>query len=215
MEPGTERFRRSASIRIDDGVANGTAATPAPRFSDGATEEESAMHHVMTRPAAIAAAALVLTLAACGGGDDGGGSSSSGAVKSLRVLDYYNNEPDKAFWAGVLDACGKANGVTIERETVPGDTLIQKVLQQSSSKTLPDVLMLDNPDLQQIAETGALADLTSSACRPTATSRASWTPRPTRASSTASSRSPTRSASSTTRTSSPRPASSRPRPGTS
>ena len=75
------------------------------------------------------------------------------------MLDYYNNEPDKTFWAGVLNACGKANGVTIEREAVPGDTLIQKVLQQSSSKTLPDVLMLDNPDLQQIAETGALATL--------------------------------------------------------
>ena len=42
---------------------------------------------------------------------------------------------------------------------MPGDTLIQKVLQQSSSKTLPDVLMLDNPDLQQIAATGALAPL--------------------------------------------------------
>ena len=59
----------------------------------------------------------------------------------------------------MLDACGKANGVTIQREAVPGDTLIQKVLQQSSSKTLPDVLMLDNPDLQQIAATGALAPL--------------------------------------------------------
>jgi multiple sugar transport system substrate-binding protein len=80
-------------------------------------------------------------------------------VKSLRVLDYYNNEPDKSIYAKVLDACGRANGVTIQREAVPGDTLIQKVLQQSSSKTLPDVLMLDNPDLQQIAATGALAPL--------------------------------------------------------
>src|SRR4051794_11394336 len=107
-----------------------------------------------------AALALGLFVAGCGGDDGGGGgSASSGGVKSLRVLDYYNNDPDKAFWAGVLNACGKANGVTIQRETVPGDTLIQKVLQQSSSKTLPDVLMLDNPDLQQIAETGALADL--------------------------------------------------------
>jgi multiple sugar transport system substrate-binding protein len=42
---------------------------------------------------------------------------------------------------------------------VPGADLIQKVLQQASSKTLPDVLMLDNPDLQQIAATGALAPL--------------------------------------------------------
>ena len=33
------------------------------------------------------------------------------------------------------------------------------MLQQASSKTLPDVLMLDNPDIQQIAATGALAPL--------------------------------------------------------
>jgi multiple sugar transport system substrate-binding protein len=42
---------------------------------------------------------------------------------------------------------------------VPGADLITKVLQQSQSKTLPDLLMLDNPDLQQIAATGALAPL--------------------------------------------------------
>ena len=111
------------------------------------------------RLATAAALALGLVVAGCGGDDDGGGggSEASGGVTSLRVLDYYNNDPDKAFWAEVLDDCGKANGVTIEREAVPGASLIQKVLQQSSSKTLPDVLMLDNPDLQQIAETGALA----------------------------------------------------------
>src|SRR4051795_10645461 len=107
--------------------------------------------------AVIAAVALPLAVAACGGGGAGKGSSAS--VKSLRVLDYYNNEPDKTVYTKVLNACGKADGVTIQREAVPGDTLIQKVLQQSSSKTLPDVLMLDNPDLQQIAATGALAPL--------------------------------------------------------
>ena len=61
---------------------------------------------------------------------------SSDSVKSLRVLDYYTNEPDKSIYTKVLNACGEANGVTIQREAVPGDTLIQKVLQQSSSKTL-------------------------------------------------------------------------------
>jgi multiple sugar transport system substrate-binding protein len=75
------------------------------------------------------------------------------------VLDYYNNEPDKSVYTKVLNACGAAEGVTIQREAVPGDTLIAKVLQQSSSRTLPDVLMLDNPDLQQIAATGALSPL--------------------------------------------------------
>jgi multiple sugar transport system substrate-binding protein len=100
-------------------------------------------------------AAVPLALAGCGGGDG----DTGGGAKTIRVLDYYNNEPDKAVYAKTLDACGQANGVTIQREAVPGDTLIAKVLQQSSSRTLPDVLMLDNPDLQQIAATGALAPL--------------------------------------------------------
>ena len=80
-------------------------------------------------------------------------------MKSLSILDYYNNDPDKSLVQKGLDSCASQLGVTIQRETVPGDTLIQKVLQQASSKTLPDVLMLDNPDVQQIAATGALAPL--------------------------------------------------------
>jgi multiple sugar transport system substrate-binding protein len=116
------------------------------------------MSHIPARLAIAAVVALPLALAACGG-SGGGDASSSGKVKSLRVLDYYNNEPDKSVYDKVLNACGQAEGVKIQREVVPGDTLIQKVLQQSSSKTLPDVLMLDNPDLQQIAASGALAPL--------------------------------------------------------
>jgi multiple sugar transport system substrate-binding protein len=106
------------------------------------------------------ATTLSLVLAACG--DNGGGSSPSSSgdtVKSLTILDYYNNDPDKSLVQKGLDSCASKLGITIQRETVPGDTLIQKVLQQASSKTLPDVLMLDNPDVQQIAATGALAPL--------------------------------------------------------
>jgi multiple sugar transport system substrate-binding protein len=106
-----------------------------------------------TATALVAAAAL----AACGGG---GGSGSGGPVTSIRVLDYYNNEPDRTVYTEVLNACGQQAGVTIEREVVPGASLIAKVLQQASSRTLPDVLMIDNPDLQQIAATGALSPVT-------------------------------------------------------
>ena len=106
------------------------------------------------RGRAVVAVALAtsLTLAACGGGDGGGG------IGSIRVLDYYNNEPDRTDYQA-LEACGQQAGVAIERETVPGESLIARVLQQASSRTLPDVLMLDNPDLQQIAATGALAPI--------------------------------------------------------
>ncbi len=111
------------------------------------------------RTALATATALVTaaTLAACGGGGAGG---SGGPVTSLRVLDYYNNEPENTVYADLLNACGQQAGVTIEREVVPGASLIAKVLQQASSRTLPDVLMLDNPDLQQIAATGALSPIT-------------------------------------------------------
>lgn len=116
---------------------------------------------ITQRIAAVVAGATALSLAIAGCGDSGNDASSSsgGSVSSLTVLDYYNNDPDKALVQKGLDSCASKLGITIQRETVPGDTLIAKVLQQASSKTLPDVLMLDNPDVQQIAATGALAPL--------------------------------------------------------
>src|SRR5919112_450500 len=82
--------------------------------------------------------ALPLALGACGG-DDSGGGSSSGGTTTLRVLDYYNNDPGKTTWQKAIEACGQQAGVTISREAVPGASLIQKVLQQASSRTLPDL----------------------------------------------------------------------------
>jgi multiple sugar transport system substrate-binding protein len=96
-----------------------------------------------------------LTLAACG--DDS--SPADATVDSLTLLDYYSDEPTNSLVQAVVDKCGTAIGTKINRTAVPGPSLIQKVLQQASSKTLPDVLMLDNPDIQQIAATGALAPL--------------------------------------------------------
>jgi multiple sugar transport system substrate-binding protein len=112
----------------------------------------------------VAAAALLtvvpLTLAACGGSKDDGGGDAGAKVDSLTVLDYYNDEPAKTQIGDMLTACGTSIGVAkVDHQSIPGPTLIQKVLQQASSKTMPDMLMLDNPDIQQIAATGALAPL--------------------------------------------------------
>ena len=122
----------------------------------------------MIKKRLMAAAAMAtlapLALAACGGGggSSGGqaGSSASATVDSLTVLDYYTDEPGKSNIDAQIQKCGTSIGVPkIDHQSVPGPTLIQKVLQQASSKTLPDMLMLDNPDIQQIAEAGALAPL--------------------------------------------------------
>lgn len=102
-------------------------------------------------------AVVPLALTACGGG--GGTGNQGGSPDTLKVLDYYNNEPDKQMMQTAIDKCGEAIGVTIEREVVPGADLIQGVLQRASSRTMPDVLMLDNPDVQEIATTGGLTPL--------------------------------------------------------
>src|SRR5919112_271799 len=114
-------------------------------------------HLVVT---ATMATLFSLTLTACGSNSSGGQSGKSATVDSLNVLDYYTDDPGKTQVGDMLQKCGTSIGVAkVNHESVPGPTLIQTVLQRASSKSLPDVLMLDNPDIQQIAETGALAPL--------------------------------------------------------
>ena len=117
--------------------------------------------------AAVAAAvALPLALAACGG-------SSKPAASRRRKLQRHRQRLHHAARARLLQQRPRQDGLAerrwtpaprrpasrSQREAVPGASLIPKVLQQASSRTLPDVLMLDNPDLQQIAATGALTPL--------------------------------------------------------
>lgn len=103
---------------------------------------------------AVTAAGLLAPLTALLAGC--GGERTAAPPRTLRVLDTYTNDPDRTVIGAALDAAAAKVGVTLERVSVGGDSLIQRVLQQGSSGTLPDILMLDNPDLQQIASTTAL-----------------------------------------------------------
>lgn len=129
-----------------------TSHPSAPRHPDPSTFRPS-----RRSLSALIAAPGLLSLAACNGAS--GGSSSSGDASQLRVVDYYNTPTDDVVIQETLETVAAEVGVTISREKVPGEQLIQKVLQMSSSKTLPDLLMLDNPDLQEIASSGALVPL--------------------------------------------------------
>ncbi|MFJ4690095.1 extracellular solute-binding protein [Streptomyces sp. NPDC088766] len=100
---------------------------------------------------------VVLTVAATGCG--GGTGSAGGEATTVTALDYYTDASEHAQWGKWLTACGKAAGVKVEHRSVPGASLVPQVLRQASSRTLPDLLMLDNPDMQQIAEAGALTPL--------------------------------------------------------
>lgn len=101
--------------------------------------------------AGLAAPATAL-LASCG-------SSGQAPADTLRVMDSYNNSPEREIIGDFLQRAAERVGVRLQRTPVSGASLIQRVLQQGSSGTLPDVLLLDNPDLQQIASTTALKPL--------------------------------------------------------
>ena len=106
---------------------------------------------------ALTGAAVLVAAAACGSS-----SSSSGAASgpiTLTELDYYTSQPAHGAVGALLQSCAKSVGVKITQDSVANPQLMPKVLQELSSHTLPDLLMLDNPSLQQIAQTGALTPL--------------------------------------------------------
>jgi multiple sugar transport system substrate-binding protein len=119
---------------------------------------------------ALSAAPIAAAAAACGtsatssntssnSNTSSGSGSGSGSVLTLNAQDYYTTDPSHTLWANTLKSLGKANGSNVTQSSVAGTALIAKVLQEASSHTMPDLLMLDNPDMQQIAATGALTPL--------------------------------------------------------
>lgn len=105
-----------------------------------------------SRTIAVLVGAALASLSFSGCSASGG--SQSGGAKTLTIEDYY-----AAPYNAIYQKCGKQVGAKVTINHVAGAGLIAKVLQQASSRTLPDVLMLDNPDIQQIAASGALSPL--------------------------------------------------------
>lgn len=85
------------------------------------------------------------------------GSEDSGEIE-LAITDTMS-ETSAPIYEEIYDQCASELGITVTANHVAGSGLIQTVLQQASSDTLPDVLMLDNPDVQEIAQAGALSPL--------------------------------------------------------
>jgi multiple sugar transport system substrate-binding protein len=114
----------------------------------------------------VTLAAGVLALAGCSSSSSHGGSSAaaSGSAKdsgsvTLSEMDYYGTDPTKTALGTMLDTCATQVGVTIKRQVV--EDLRTRLLQLVGAHSLPDLVLVDNPDLDQLAATGALVDLSS------------------------------------------------------
>ncbi len=108
----------------------------------------------------VAGGAVLLALAAAGCGASSGGSGSSGGKVTLTELDYFTSNGGNTAVPWYNKKFEAAHpGVTIKREVVPYANLITKVLQEASAGDLPNIVMLDNPNVPEVAATGQLKPL--------------------------------------------------------
>ncbi len=107
-----------------------------------------------------AACGVVLALAAAGcsssGPSSGGGGTSNGKV-TITELDYFTSSGGNAamnWYNKQFEA--QHPGVTVTRTAVSYANLITKVLQDASAGDMPNLVMLDNPNVPEVAATGQL-----------------------------------------------------------
>jgi multiple sugar transport system substrate-binding protein len=100
--------------------------------------------------------AIALAVAGCGSS----GSGASGGKVTLTELDYYTSSGSNVAvnWYNKQFEASHP-GVTIQRQVVPYANLIPKVLQEASAGDLPNIVMIDNPDVPEVAATGQLRAL--------------------------------------------------------
>lgn len=113
------------------------------------------------RVAAAATLALAMTSVLAGCTAAGGGGAPAADDGVVTVLDPQTDENGSAALQATLDTCSEQTGYKIERTTVPLQQLVQQVLLSASSKSLQDLISVDTGTLEQLAQSGALAELSS------------------------------------------------------
>ncbi|WP_022919494.1 sugar ABC transporter substrate-binding protein [Ruania albidiflava] len=115
-------------------------------------------HHKRRTRAYVSTAALaaisMAVLGACSGGESSGdGSAASG---TYTWWDPYPQHDASSDWEGRVQACGEEAGVTIERTAYDTTALTNQALLAAQEGAAPDVILIDNPAVSTLAETGML-----------------------------------------------------------
>lgn len=98
-------------------------------------------------------------VAACGGSTSG--SSSNGKI-TITEMDYWSLASQSTILQKLFADYQKLHpNITIQRTPVPFASLLPKADQEAASHSLPNILVLDNPDVAAFAATGALTQLDS------------------------------------------------------
>ncbi|WP_062378511.1 sugar ABC transporter substrate-binding protein [Demequina pelophila] len=125
------------------------------------------------RYAAFAAAAIAVgALAGCSSSDDttdeattgaaDGGSADDGGTAAGGTYTWWDPYPqhtDGSDWGNRVQACGDEAGVTIQRTPYDTTALTNQLLLSAQEGTSPDVVLLDNPAVSTLADTGAIISM--------------------------------------------------------
>ena len=131
-----------------------------PSQGDGRPRGSSRRVRFMAVGAVAVAAAL--TAAGCSSSSGSGSGSSSSGKTTITELDYFTTGGSNTAVNAYNKQYEAAHpGVTVKREVVPFANLITKVLQEASAGDLPNIVILDNPNVPQVAATGQLVPLNS------------------------------------------------------
>ncbi|HEY0752433.1 MAG TPA: ABC transporter substrate-binding protein [Ktedonobacteraceae bacterium] len=102
---------------------------------------------------------LGIVLSACGSSAQSTAPNANAKI-TLSMLDYLGTEPANSEINKLVQLYETAHpNVTIKRDSVPIGSLITKASQETASHTLPNLMIIDNPDLPTFAATGALSPL--------------------------------------------------------
>lgn len=105
-------------------------------------------------PLALATTAVAVgALAGCSG--TGGGEES--ASSTYTWWDPYPQHEEGSDWANRVQDCGTDAGVTIERTSYDTTALTNQALLAAQENNSPDIILLDNPAVSTLAETGMVS----------------------------------------------------------
>jgi multiple sugar transport system substrate-binding protein len=107
---------------------------------------------------------LTATAAACSSSSTTSNSASDGSGSSkvtITELDYYTGGANTAINDYNAQFMKAHPNITVKRSTVPYANLITKVLQDASGGDMPNLMVIDNPDVPEVAATGQLIPLDS------------------------------------------------------
>jgi multiple sugar transport system substrate-binding protein len=109
--------------------------------------------------AAAGASLLAVTAAAACSSGGPSGSSGSGGKVTITEFDYFTGGGQTAITWYNQQFMKEHPNITVKRTAVPYADLITKILQDASAGDMPNLMLIDNPNVPEVAATGQLIPL--------------------------------------------------------